>query len=184
MRCALRGSYVEVVYYMGSNERYPDWFAEELYRCTFTDDSNFTFWVSDSSRKPDYHEKNLIEDYSVFIRKPNGEVHVTDYDTFKYLYYEFTFDRFNNCGLAAFYDDVIEYVECYPGNSIQSYPDWFHDHFSEAIWNHCDGETIFISNGDDISVTEHTYFLQNKFGEISSMDYRTFTKYYDNNPEF
>src|SRR5437763_13558696 len=112
MRVALRGSYVEFVIFMGVTEKYPLWFEEELYECTYTDESRFTFWVPFNERNPDYYEKQLIEDYSVFLRKPNGEVHVTDYDIFTELYITFRYDAFTNSGRAALHEHCIEYVEC------------------------------------------------------------------------
>lgn len=184
MKSALRGSYVEVVFYMGINERYPMWFTEELYNCTFTDDSNYTFWVPEYERSPDYHEKILVEDYSVFIRKENGDIHVTSYDVFDQLYYQFRFDRFDNSGLAAFREDVIDYVECFGGSVISGYPDWFYEHFTESVIYQYGEESIFIDRDDgELSVTHHVVFLRNKFGEIRVMDYDVFLKYYEPHPD-
>ena len=46
-------------------EKYPTWFQEELYDCTFTDDSRYTFWIPCDQRNPDYYEKQLVEDYLI-----------------------------------------------------------------------------------------------------------------------
>lgn len=200
MRVALKDSYVEYVYYMGATERYPSWFQEELYDCTFTDDSRFTFWVPCDQRKPDYYEKQLVEDYSVFLRKPNGEVHVTDYDTFNEMYILFKYDAFTNSGIAALEQDCIEYVEARPGVLTDGYPEWFYEYFTEAFNFPRDEKTFYfydtekhvltasrdsmdITIGGDVTVTDHCVFLRNKYGEIRGMTYDQFLKYYDPNPK-
>ena len=86
MKAALRGKYLDVVFYMGPNERYPDWFCEEIHNAIISDESNYTYWVDTHCRKPDYYEKQLVEDYSVFLRKENGEICVTNYDVLDELY--------------------------------------------------------------------------------------------------
>lgn len=200
MRVALRDSYVEYVYFMGVTERYPSWFQEELYECTFTDDSRFTFWVPCDQRTPDYYEKQLVEDYSVFLRKPSGEVHVTDYDTFQELYITFRYDAFTNSGIAALEQDCIEYVEAPAGKLVDGYPEWFYEFFTEAFNYPQDDKTFFfydtdqhclkasrdsmeISVGGDVEVTEHCVFLRNKFGEVRGMTYEQFLRYYDPEPQ-
>jgi hypothetical protein len=200
MRVALRGSYVEYVVYMGLTERYPMWFAEELYDATFTDESNFTFWVPMDERKPDYYEKQLIADYSVFLRKPDGEIHVTDFDIFRELYVEFTYNAFTNSGIAALQDDCIEYVECKAGALPSGYPHWFYDFFTEALNYPHNEETMFfydadertltasrdsikVTAGGEVMVTEHSVFLYNKYGEIRGMRYDEFLKCYDPEPK-
>lgn len=198
MKAAIRGSYVEFVKFNGVTERYPLWFEEELYECTYTDESRFTFWVPADERRPDYFEKQLIEDYSVVIRKPNGDIHVTDEDIFLDMYTTFRYDVFTNSGIAAFDEDCIEYVECRGGVLSREYPLWFYEFFTEAV-NFPQGETIFFHDHDtstnnvrgpflevtddgQVSVDEHSVFLRNKFGEVRGMLYRDFIKFYDDNP--
>jgi hypothetical protein len=201
MRAAFRGSYVEYVFFMGITEKYPLWFAEELYDTTYTDESNYTFWVPMEERRPDYYEKQIIEDYTVFLRKPNGEIHVTDYDVFQELYHVFTYDSFTNSGIAAYAQDCIEYVEAKPGILPAGYPEWFYAYFTEAFNYPKDEKTFFfydtsdhclkasrgsmnITAGGDVTITEHCVFLHNKFGEIMGMTYDEFLKYYDDDPQF
>lgn len=200
MKAALRGSYVDFVIYMGITEKYPLWFQNKLDECTFTDESRFTFWVTKEERRPDYYEKQLIEEYTVFLRKPNGEIHVTDYDVFQNLYITFRHDIFTNSGIAAFESDCIEYVECQPGMLSVAYPDWFYEFFTEAV-NFPNGETMFfrdkhkpkelndagpfleIDDFGGVSIDTHSVFLRNKFGEIRGMLYNDFKKFYDDDPE-
>ena len=205
MRVALRGSYVEVVYFMGPNENYPLWFQDELHNSIFTDEFRYTFWVPPQQRSVDYHEKELIEDYSVFLRKPNGEVHVTTWDAFDDLYEEFRYDRFTNSGLAALREDCIDYVEVVGGELTTGYPEWFEALFVETINHFHGGETIMIHrSGDasadislnvgedsvwvsidgDTSITSRCVFLQNKFGEVMSMSWDKFLQFYDPYPEY
>lgn len=185
MRVGLRGSYVDVVFYMGLNEPYPYWFSELIYNHILIDEDRYTFYVPREERKVEYYEKKLIEDYSVFIRKSDGSVHVTDYDIFESLYQVFRTDSFENSGLAALKSDTIEYVECHGGYVVSGYPDWFYEYFSEAVNNPVDDETVFISDDNgDITITDHCVFLKNRYGEIKIMDYDVFLKYYDPDPEF
>ena len=200
-RVALRGSYVEFVNFMGITENYPQWFAEIIDDAIYMDESRYAFYVDREERRIDYYEKILIEDYSVFIRKPNGEVHVTDYDVFGELYITFIYDSFTNSGLAAFEEDSIEYVECRPGVLSARYPDWFYEYFTEAINFPQDEETIYFYDEHkycltakrgtlvvplkgEASVTTHCVFLRNKYGEIRGMDYDDFIKYYDPDPDY
>lgn len=199
MKVALKGSYVDFVCYAGVTEKYPLWFEEELYECTYTDESRYTFWVPFDERNPDYYEKQLVEDYSVFLRKPNGDVHVTDYETFNSLYTTFTYSEFTHSGIAAMDEDCIQYVECQPGTLPAGYPDWFYEFFTEAFNYPQDDKTFFfydtdrhiltatrdalqITAGGDVEVTDHCVFLYNKYGEIRGMLYEDFLKYYDPNP--
>lgn len=202
MKAALRGSYMEFVIYNGVTEKYPLWFEEELYECIYTDESRYTFWVPADERGSDYYEKQLIEDYSVFLRKPNGEIHLTDYDVFSEMYETFRYDAFTNSGIAAFEEDCIEYVECIGGVLSRNYPIWFYEFFTEAV-NLPQGETVYFNNVHDchlvdhnnrgpflevtedgqVSVDDHSVFLRNKFGEIRGMLYDDFIVYYDDNPE-
>ncbi len=198
MKAAVRGSYVEFVTFNGITERYPIWFEEELYRTIYMDDNRYTFWVPEHERRTDYYEKQLVEDYSIFIRKPNGEIHVTDYDVFSDMYTTFRYDMFTNSGIAAFDDDCIEYVECEGGVLSSKYPAWFYEFFTEAV-NFPQGETIFFHDCDmstnttrgpflevtddgQVVVDEHSVFLRNKYGEVRGMLYRDFIKWYDDNP--
>lgn len=183
MIAALRGSYLDAVYFMGINERYPDWFCEELYDATFTDDARYTFWVERSNRRPDYSEKILVEDFSVFIRKSNNDIFVTNYDLLDECYTTFRTDKFTNSALVAFNDDVIEYVECH-GGLVSGYDgDWFYEYFTEELNNPQNEETIFCNDvNGDITVTEHCAVLRNKYGEIRVLNWKDFIKYYDPDP--
>ncbi len=199
MRVALRNSYVEYVLFSGVTEKYPPWFEDELYNTICLDDSRYTFWVNRYERTADYYEKQLVEDYSVFLRKPNGEIHVTDYDVFSDLYTAFTYNEFTHSGIAALHEDCIEYVECQPGVLPAGYPEWFYEYFTEAFNYPQDGTTFFlfdqnkhmptasrdsikITADGDVEVTEHCVFLRNKFGEIRGMTYKQFLIYYDPKP--
>lgn len=198
MYVGLRNSHVEYVMYMGFTERYPFWFERELDNTVFYDDSRYTFWVPMHERRPDYYEKQLVEDDSVFIRKPNGEVHVTDYDTFRTLYQEFEYDETTNSGMASLRADCIEYVECHPGELRDDYPEWFYEYFTEALNFPKDDQTIYffdeedyivkasrggieVAAGGEAIVTAHSVFLRNKRGEVRGMLYSDFIKYYDPN---
>lgn len=200
MKAALRDSYVEFVVFMGLTEKYPMWFEKEMEYTVVQDESRYTFWIPQDERKPDYWEKELIEDDSVFIKKSNGEVHVTDSKTFIMLYQVFKYDDFTNSGIAAFEDDCIEYVECQAGVLPAGYPAWFYEYFTEAINLPGEDETIFFYDADkhdlvasrdsinvtvsgEVTVVEHCVFLRNKFGEIMGMRYDEFLKYYDPEPE-
>ena len=201
MKVALRGSYMEFVVFQGITEKYPLWFHKEIDRNIYMDESRYTFWIPMEERKPDYYEKQLIEEYSVFLRKPNGDIHVTDYDAFDSLYFMYEFSTLTNSGLAALKADSIEYVECEPGRipDYYPYPTWFYEYFTEAFNYPQDNETIFIYDeqertltasrdcikipaGGSATVTEHCVFLRNRFGEIRAMRYDEFLKYYDPSP--
>lgn len=200
MYVALRDSYVAYVIFSGVTEKYPSWFEEEIYHDNvIMDEDRYSFYVYSDERNMGYYEKQLIEDYSVFLRKPDGEVHVTDWDTFSELYRVFRFDEFTHSGLAALHGDCIEYVECQGGTLPKGYPIWFYDYFTEALNYPQDGETFFfydsnrhtlkasrdsieVTAGGDVTVTEHCVFLLNKHGEIRGMRYDEFLKYYDPNP--
>lgn len=199
MRAALRGSYIEYVMFMGVTERYPLWFEEEIYDSVMIDESRYTFWLSKEERSHDYYEKQLIEDYSVILRKPNGEMFLTDYDVFRELYIAFRYDAFTNSGIAALQEDCIDYVECQAGILQEGYPAWFYEFFTEAFNYPQDEKTFFfydtdkhvltasresieVTAGGDVTVTEHCVFLHNKYGEIKGMTYRDFLRYYDPDP--
>lgn len=199
MKTALRGSYVEFVVFMGVTERYPQWFQDELEDTISLDDSRYTFYVPREERNVDYYEKQLVEDYSVFLRKPNGDTFLTDYDIFSDLYTTFKYDAFTNKGIAALDEDCIEYVECEAGVLSAGHPVWFYEYFTEAINFPQDEETIYFYDSEDrslkasrgsllatagggVSVTDHCVFLRNKFGEIRGMLYVDFIKFYDPKP--
>ena len=202
MRAALRGSFIEFVIYKGVTEYYPSWFAEELYECVYTDESRYTFYIPQGERPPDYPEKQLVDDYSVFLRKPSGEVHLTNYEVFEELYHIFKYDDVTNSGIAALIDDTIEYVECEGGYTLKEYPAWFYEYYTEAV-NLPNGDLIFLKDAHDhdtstdrirgpylevgvngdVTVDRRSAFLRNKFGEIRAMYYHDFVKYYDPDPE-
>lgn len=196
MRAALRGSYVEYVLFQGMTERYPSWFKKEIDDSIYMDEHRYTFWIPTFDRKPDYYEKTLVEDYSVFLRKPNGEIFVTTYDVFVELYISLQYDGFTNSGIAAFEEDCIEYVECTPGILRQEYPKWFYEFFTEAINNPMldDDETYYFYDENkklsaskrfiettrgEACVSVHCVFLRNRRGEIRAMEYDDFLEYYD-----
>lgn len=199
MRAALRGKYIEYVIFMGSSEKYPPWFEKQLELCTYTDESRLTFWVNKDERRPNYYDQQLIEEYSIILRKDTGELHITDYDSFDVLYTIFRYDAFTNSGLAAFEEDCIEYVECTGGMLSAAYPDWFYEYFTECI-NLPDDETVFLNDDvqkvsindgpflaideyGGVSVDSHCVFLRNKFGEIKGMEFNDFIKHYDYDPD-
>jgi hypothetical protein len=148
----------------------------------------------------EYYEKQLVEDYSVFLRKSNGEIHLTDYDVFGDMYMAFTYNEFTHSGIAALHEDCIEYVEAKAGVLPAGYPLWFYEYFTEAFNYPQDTKTFFfydtdqhvlkasrgsmeVTAGGDVTITEHCVFLRNKYGEIRGMTYREFLKYYDDDPE-
>ena len=194
MKVALRGSYLDFVIFMGVNEKYPQWFQHELEHTIYTDESRRTLYVSLEERRPDYYEKTLVEDYSVFLRKPNGSIFVTNYEVFIDLYIAFTTDVFTNSGICAFEEDCIEYVECQGGSTLNpGYPAWFYEYFTEAVNLAPDHDSMMFKNNEfilfhgegssgDVTVTEHCVFLRNKHGAIRSMEYDKFLKYYDPEP--
>lgn len=200
MKVALRDSYVEFVIFAGITEKYPLWFERELDHTIYQDENRYTFWVPIDERRPDYYDKQLVEDYSVFLRKSDGDVFVTDYDTFTYLYVSFRYDAFTNSGLCAFEEDCIEYVECKAGVLPAGYPTWFYEYFTEAVNFPQDEETIYfydtdkhvitasrdsidVTIGGEVSVSEHCVFLRNKLGEVKGVKYDEFLKYYDPDPK-
>jgi hypothetical protein len=183
MKAALRDSYIDYVIFMGVTEKYPRWFRKLLDDCTYTDESRFTIWVDKAERRPDYYEKQLIETYSVVLRKHSGEVHITDYDVFNNLYVVFRHDEFTNSGLAAYEEDCIEYVECHPGVHPSKYPEWFYEYYTEAInFPPSDEGIILLNNDQTYELNERSVVLRNRFGEIKLMPYKNFRLYYDDSP--
>lgn len=189
---------------MGITETYPRWFREEVMDNIFMDSNRFTFWTFEEERSFDYYEKELVEVYSVFLRKPDGDLKLTDYDTFEKLYRTLTYEDFSNSGIAAFEEDCIEYVECQPGVLSSEYPDWFYEYFTESI-HLPNEETIFIFDTysattpisshnlnsnviehlneeiGQVSIDHHCVFLRNYLGEIRHMRYEDFEKFYNSN---
>lgn len=183
MKAALHNSYIDYVFYMGLTEKYPEWFNRELENDIYTDEHRYTFYIPKNERMCDYYDRILVEDYSVFLRKSDGSIFVTDYDTFCDLYDVFKYNSFTNSGLAAFKGDSIEYVECIGGVVVDDYPNWFYEHFTESTCSPDYEESIFINVNGEVSVKEHSVFMRNKLGEIRSMSYSSFRKYYDPSPE-
>lgn len=181
MKAAFNGSAVEFVYFMGITENYPDWFYEEMYENVHMNESRYTFWVDPSERRPDYHELILVEDYSVFIRKMDGSIHVTNHEVFTTLYTVFKYSRSDNSGVAAFNEDVIDYVSCRGGELTAEYPTWFYQYFTEAV-NLPGSESLLVGPRGDIYVDGHYVFLKNKRDEIREMRWEEFLAYYDPNP--
>jgi hypothetical protein len=181
MITALRGHYVKFVIFMGVSERYPEWFIEEISNRVFVNESRFSFWTSPQERHSDYYEKELIETYSIVLRKFNGETHIAEVDTFNDMYHIFKYSQFENGGIAAFNDDIIEYVECSGGVLNTTYPEWFYEYFTEALNNPKDHESyLFSIDGlGHITIKERCVFLRNRFGEIKQMSYGSFLKYYE-----
>lgn len=204
MRAVLHGGWVDYVVYMGMTERYPDWFQNEVLDDIFMDVNRYTLWVPKEERSVDYHEKTLVEDYSVFLRKPDGEIMCTTQYVFMQLYYVFIYDGYSNHGIAAFEEDCIEYVECQPGVLTAKYPDWFYEYFTEAVHFPQERESVFIYDLDttqapvtsssidivepldssvgQVAVDTHCVFLKNLHGEIRHMEYSDFLKHYHPGP--
>lgn len=206
MIAAFHDSYVDYVLYMGMTEEYPQWFKDEVLEAIYMDCHRYTFYVPLEERTSDYYEKTLVEDYSVFLRKNDGEIFCTSYDAFRELYDIFKYDGFTNSGVAAFSEDCITYVECQPGVLSAEYPDWFYEFFTEAIHFPPDNESIFIFDLDStnppisssdresniissldasagqVAIDHHCVFLRNYLGEIRHMRYETFLKHYNPGP--
>lgn len=174
----MHGSFVNFVIFRGLTEQYPRWFRKSVIDDLTMDSDRYTFWVPQNERNPDYYEKVLVEDYSVFLENRRGEIHCTTMEAFDDLYSIFKYDAFKNGGVAAFKEDCIEYVECVPGVLTDEYPDWFYEYYTEVVV-FPDEETIFLDQTGDISITEHCVFLRNKFGEIRKISYNSFLKYYN-----
>jgi hypothetical protein len=185
MFAALRGTYVQFVIFMGVLEKYPRWFIEEIANRIVVDDSRYCFWTSPPERNHDYYEKDLIDDYSVVVRKSTGETHIMEVDTFHEMYNVFQYNAALNGGRAAFNEDCIEYVECagggVSGSALNHYPRWFYEYFTECL-NYPDrGETYLLKldDNDCVVVDQHCVFLRNKLGEVRQMPYLDFLKHYE-----
>lgn len=181
MLAALIGHYVDFVVFMGVAEPCPTWFIEEVADRVFVNESRFTFWTPAPERGTDYYEKELIETYSIVVRKCSGETHVMSIDTFDSLYRVFTYNQNVHGGVAAFNDDIIEYVECIGGSLIDDYPEWFYEYFTESLNNPKDNESYLYSIGGlgQITIKERCVVLRNRFGLIRTMSYPDFLRYYD-----
>jgi hypothetical protein len=181
MYAALRGSCVKYVIYMGMMESYPEWFKEEIADRILMDDSRYTVWTSPPERMTDYFEKDLIETHSIVLRKDDGTTHIAECETFDAMYHIFTYDQSVNGGIAAFKEDVIEYVEVVGGVVADRYPEWFYAYFTESLNNPKDNETyLFNIDGHGyMTVKDRCVVLRNRFNELRQMTYADFLKYYD-----
>lgn len=204
MKAALIGSYVEYVIFEGVSERYPSWFQRAVLDDALQEAEVYTFWLPEEERTPAYYDKILVDDWAVFLMKPDGDIHRTSYDTFTDLYTVFEWTYYTNSGIAAYGEDCIEYVECHGGKLPDNYPDWFYEYFTEAINFPQGQETIFIydteqhkisaseqshvkldwfvMNHGQIVVTAHCVILRNRFGELRAMHYKEFLRHYDPGP--
>lgn len=99
------------------------------------------------------------------------------------MYITFSYNGFDNSGIAAYENDCIEYVECKPGKLDIGYPWWFYEYFTEAVNlpNEFEGFMLFAED-DEVKVVDHCVILRNRMGEIRTMAYDAFRKFYDNNP--
>lgn len=156
-------SYIDYVVYDGMIEKYPAWFREEVLDDIVMDASRYTHWIPYDERPPGYYDKQVVEGASVFLRKPCGDIHCTDYDTFEKLYYTFYYNDFTNSGIAAFEEDIIEYVECRPGILPRESPDWFYEYFTEAV-NLVDEETVLWNDSFGVR-TDNKGLLWSDYGE-------------------
>lgn len=147
-------SYVDYVIFDGQCERYPKWFEEDVLEDIVMDASRYTRWMPKEERPTDYFDKTVVERDSVFLRKHDGTIHVTDYYVFSNLYYVFYYNDYLNHGVAAYEDDIIEYVECLPGVLPFESPDWFYEYFTEAA-NLVDEETILWNSSFDVGTEVH-----------------------------
>jgi hypothetical protein len=83
---------------------------------------------------------------------------------------------------------------------VDGYPYWFYEFFTEAFNYPQDNKTFYfydtekhvltaskdsidVSVGGDVTVTNHCVFLRNKYGEIRGMKYDDFIKCYDPEPQ-
>lgn len=200
MKVALRDTYVEYVLFCGMSETYPRWFNELIDDTISLDESRYTLYVHYNERTMSYYDKQLVDDYSVFVRKPDGEVYVTDWDAFNEVYQTFTWSEFSHSGISAPHENCIEYVECKAGVLRDLYPAWFYEYFTEAFNFPQDDKTFFfydtdkhnvtatrdsleITAGGGVTVKEDSVFLRNRLGEIKGMTWVDFLKYYDPYPE-
>lgn len=174
----LKEGVVDYVIFSGMDESYPGWFTRELDRGLYEDESRYIRYLPPAERNVDYYDKTIIEDYSVFLRKDNGDVHCTSYDTFESLYLVLEHNSRTNSGVAGFREDCIEIVECH-GGVPGAYPSWFFDYFKDGITIESEEETIlFYDDIGEISLTGYSVFLRNKYNEIAHMDGETFDKFY------
>jgi len=205
MIAALHEGVVDFVHFMGMTENYPKWFKREVLDDIFMDSERYTFWVPEDERRSYYYEQILVEDYCVFLRKPDGDVTCVSYEVFENMYTQLTYNAHSNSGVASFIEDTISYVECLPGLISNEYPDWFYEFFTEAVHFPTE-ESIFIYDLDStkppitsssmdivepldestcqVFIDHHCVFLRNHLGEIRHMPYATFKKYYTSGPNW
>ena len=179
---ALREGVVDYVIFAGTWEmttsQYPRWFQEEVMDGILVDENRYTRYIEKPERSMDYYDKTLVDYDTVFLRKPDGDIHSTTYDVFEELYISLDTNPRTNSGIAAFREDTIEIVECH-GGLPEAYPSWFYNFFSEGIVIADHDETILFYGDDrEISIKGHCYFLRNKNGQIAFMEKETFDKYY------
>lgn len=175
---ALKEGVVDYVIFAGDHEQYPRWFREEVLDGILVDENRYTRYIPRPERSVDYYDKTLVENDTVFLRKPTLEVHCVSYDIFEELYIPLESNPRTNSGMAAFREDTIEVVECHGGVPM-SYPGWFYDYFSDGIVIQGTDQTIlFYGEEREITVEGHCYFLRNRMGQIAHMDHETFSKYF------
>lgn len=179
---ALREGVVDYVIFAGTWEettsQYPRWFREEVLDGILVDENRYTRYIEKPERSIDYYDKTLVDYDTVFLRKPNGNIHCTTYDVFEELYIPLDVSPRVDGGIAAFREDTIEVVECH-GGLPEAYPSWFYDFFSEGRVIVSPDETILFYGDDrEISIVGTSYFLRNKNGQIAHMDKETFNRYY------
>lgn len=180
MIASLKEGVVEYVLFVGVDSGdYPPWFLREIRNGIYVDESLYTRYIPESERFYDYYDKTVVEDYSVFLRKPDGSVFCTNYDTFTELYSILENVPRTNSGIAAFKEDCIEIVECVNGRLPEAYPEWFFNYFSGGVTMQSHEETIlFYGDDGEIQLSSHCVFLRNREGSIAYMDYRQFEAQY------
>ena len=144
MLAVLHGGTVEYVIYMGMSEKYPKWFKREVLDDISMDAHRYTTWLPREERPWDYYEKTLVENFSVFIKKENGDLHCTDYDIFTKLYKTLSYFSFTNSGTAAYKEDCIDCVILEPGVLCEEYPNWFYEFFTESVTFPNEDESILV----------------------------------------
>ena len=176
---SLKEGVVDYVIFAGEDEQYPAWFKREVLDGILVDENRYTRYIPRPERNMDYYDKTIVDNDTVFLRKPNSsDVHCTSYETFEGLYVSLESNPRTNSGVAAFREDSIEIVECF-GGLPSAYPSWFYDYFSDGIViNDYDETILFYGDDREISIIGHCYFLKNQRGQIAFMDHETFDKYY------
>lgn len=189
-------SYVDFVIFKGLTEKYPSWFTDEVLDDLVMDASRYTIWFPNGERPTDYYEKVVVETDSVFLRKPNGTIHMVEYPIFKEMYHTFVYNDFISSGVAAFMEDTIEYVECLPGVLSEEYPDWFYEYFTEVanlpdeetiLWNnsfdvYTETKGLYLGTEGDITVQDHCVFVRNVAGSIMYVSWENFVRDFNPGP--